>query len=272
VRPRTQTERIQHRKLFVRDPRLPLRQDKIEVKRFVADTVGADHVVPTLWSGTQLPPRRLRTWPRPFVLKASHGCGWNVMVPAEGPVPWGRIERKVDRWLRTTYGVQAGEWLYSRIPPRLLVEPHVGDPTTRPDDYKLWVYRGRVQFIHWSTGRGTPDYRGQVMDREWREVFEARRVPVAQEPRPRPASLDRMVEIAEALAEDWPFVRIDLYDVDGRPLFGEYTFYPTSGFHQLWPDGTDEALGALWVGDRPPLPPLRHVAEPDPLLEPNGRG
>lgn len=250
LRPRTQSERIQHRKLFLRDPRLPQRQDKIEVKRHVASVVGAEHVVPNLWTGTALPPRHLRTWPRPFVLKAAHGSGWNVMVPAEGPVRWGRIERRVERWMGTTYGERSGEWLYSRIPPRLLVEPHVGDPRTVPDDYKLWVYRGRVQFIHWSTGRGTSDYRGRVLDRRWREAFEARLVPRSAEAPPRPDSLEVMIEMAEALAEDWPFVRVDLYDVAGRPVFGEFTFYPSSGFHCLWPPGTDEALGELWDADR----------------------
>jgi len=269
VRPRRQTERIQHRKLFDRDPRLPLRQDKLAVKDLVAGIVGEQHVVPTLWSGTELPPRRLRDWPRPFVLKAAHGCGWNVMVPAEGPVPWGRIERRVDLWMRSTYGAHAGEWLYSRIPRRLLVEPHVGEPGTRPDDYKLWVYRGRVRFVHWSTGRGTPDYRGRVLDRDWREAFEARLVPRSVEAPDRPESLDRMIEIAEALAEDWPFVRIDLYDVGGQPLFGEYTFYPASGFHDLWPRGTDRALGDLWVADGPPWTPLHPVDLGEPL--PAGR-
>ena len=126
------------------------------------------------------------------------------------------------------------------------MEPHLGDPSTRPIDYKLWVYHGRVHYVNWIAGRGTPSYGGRVMDRDWNEAFTNGSMPLAPELPPPPESLDTMIWMAERLALDFDFVRVDLYEVDGRPLVGELTFYPMSGYLPLEPAGTDLALGRLW--------------------------
>jgi hypothetical protein len=55
-----------------------------------------------------------------------------------------------------------------------------------------------------------------------------------------------MVPIAEKLSEDFPFARIDLYNIQGRIVFGEITFYPGSGFHNFTPDSFDFELGSHW--------------------------
>jgi hypothetical protein len=261
--PRRHSERIVHRKLFRRDPRLPALADKVAVKAFVAGRIGPRFVVPTLWTGDAVPSRRvMRSWPRPFVLKGAHGSGWTILVPAEGPVAWARIQRRAQRWLDTTYGASAGEWLYSQIPHRLLVEPHLGDPAGRPDDYKLWAYHGRVHYVNWITGRGSPAYGGRVMDRDWNEAFVNDSQPVATGLPPRPESLDTMIWMAERLAQDFAFVRVDLYEIDGRPYFGELTFYPMSGYLPLHPTDTDLELGRLWRRPRRP----RYPAAPVPHL------
>jgi hypothetical protein len=245
--PRTHSEWIQHHKLLRRDPRLPLLTDKIEVKKYVAERVGAQYVVPTHWSGRRLPSlRRRRRWPRPYLIKAAHGCHQTIEVPAQGRVRWKRIEREVGRWLRTTYGEKGGEWQYARIPPRLIVEERLGDPDRLADDYKFWVYQGRVHYIHWFTDRDLPTYGGRIVDRDWNEPFRSVSQRTHERYPPRPAALDEMLWIAETLGEGFPFVRVDLYDIDGRPYVGELTFTPSAGFHTLEPDRVDFELGRLW--------------------------
>jgi hypothetical protein len=236
---------------------MPPLADKIGVKSFVAGRIGPRFAVPTLWSGDAVPSRRvMRSWPRPFVLKGAHGSGWTILVPAEGPVNWARIERRAQRWLDTTYGAHVGEWLYSQIPHRLLVEPHLGDPSGRPDDYKLWVFQGRVHYVNWVRGRGSSAYGGRVMDRDWNEVFTNGSMPVAPDLPARPESLDTMIWMAERLAQDFDFVRVDLYEIDGHPLVGELTFYPMSGNLPLHPTEADLELGRLWRRPRRPRFPV----------------
>lgn len=262
VRLRRHSEWIHRAKVFRRDPRWPVLADKIEAKAFIAARVGMRHVVPTLYAGDALPPRAERTWPRPFFVKAAHGSSWLAHVPATGPPHWGRVEHKVERWLDETYGGRAGEWHYARMPRRILVEPHLGDPGRMPDDYKLWVFHGRVHFVHWLTDRGTPEFGGRFVDRDWNEVFRSLRFATHARMPERPATWDTMVWVAEQLGRDFPFVRVDLYEVAGEVYVGELTFTPTAGLHPFDPAETDLVLGRLWRRPRRPRYPAAPRPEP----------
>ena len=58
-----------------------------------------------------------------------------------------------------------------------------------------------------------------------------------------PVHFDDMKEKAAILAKDKPFVRIDFYEVKGKPYFGEITFYPQSGFGVFTPDKWNYIIG-----------------------------
>ena len=59
----------------------------------------------------------------------------------------------------------------------------------------------------------------------------------------KPNSYEEMVYLAERLAEEIPFVRVDFYEIDGHPYFGEMTLYPGSGFEEFTPPEWDRVLG-----------------------------
>lgn len=231
------TEHVVRRKLHDRDPRFPQLADKVAVKRFVRDQIGSSWTVPTLWRGTALPDEP--AWPMPFVVKSRHGCGHvQVVRDAQG---YGRACAASRRWMRGPYGVWLDEWLYAQIPLGLLVEPFVGDGPELPLDYKLFVFGGRVRFIQVHLDRAG-DHRWIVFDLDWRRVSPA----TADGDLPRPVSLGRMIEAAETLGAGFAFVRTDFYEVAGRPLFGELTFYPGSGLERVEPLALDVAMGAWW--------------------------
>src|SRR5688572_5904935 len=89
--PKTFTEKCQVRKLVDRDPRLPVIVSKVHAKRYVAERLGSEWIIPTWWHGQRLPPRSERNWSLPYVLKASHGSGWNLFVRAAQDQDWPRI-------------------------------------------------------------------------------------------------------------------------------------------------------------------------------------
>ena len=240
--PRLFNELVQHRKLRGRDPRLPMLADKVRVKDFVADRIGSDWIIPTLWHGILLPMDV--QWPRPFVVKARHGCNQNVFVRT-GEEDWQAVRRQASRWVGKTYGFWLDEWLYRHIPRGVLVEPFVGNPDELPVDYKLYVFDGRVEYIQIHLGRERR-HRWIVFDRTWRRVSS----PSADADPPRPASLARMIEAAEELGREFDFVRVDLYEVQEQPLFGEMTFYPGSGLDPFDPISLDQAMGEHWLRAR----------------------
>jgi hypothetical protein len=248
ISPKTLTEKIQLRKIMDRDPRLPLRADKLLVKDFVRSKLGEAWVIPTIWSDKQLPPREERNWPVPFVVKMNNGSGWNIFVRSEAERDWDKIENNYNNWRNETFGHYLGEWLYSKIDPQVFVEPFIGSAETLPFDYKLWVFGGKVEFIHVDTDRETSPKRA-FFDRNWNRLpfaIDLERHALELRDIPRPQSLEAMIAGAEALAEDLPFVRVDLYEIGGQPTFGEMTFYPGSGVGHVHPPEFDKIIGALW--------------------------
>jgi len=243
--PRTFNEKIQRMKLFNRDPRLPQRENKILVKEFVKDKLGSEWVTPTLWQGESLPPIEQRAWPIPFVIKANNGCGWNVFVRQESDLDWPRIDNLAAEWRSAPFGADLGEWLYSEIKPALLVEPFIGDRSNLPTDYKLWTFNGEVKVIEVITDR-EHDHKGTMFDADWCRLPFKGDYPTDPRPIPRPASLDRMIKAAKVLAEDFPFVRVDFYEIGDQPKFGEMSFYPSSGLESFYPPEWDAKLGQLW--------------------------
>jgi hypothetical protein len=238
--PQTFNELVHHRKLHGRDPRMPALADKVRVKAFVADRIGSEWLIPTLWHGTELPD--CPQWPTPFVLKSRHGCNQISFVRAGSPPDWNALARRCRNWMRTDYGEWLDEWAYTQIPRGLLVEPMIGNGTTLPLDYKFFVFGGRVEYIQVHIGRGAR-HRWVVMDRNWHRRSSAT---ADSDPAP-PTTLSRMIIAAEALSHGIEFVRVDMYEVEDRPLFGEMTFYPGSGLDRFDPVSLDRELGSLWL-------------------------
>jgi hypothetical protein len=243
--PETFNEKLQRRKLEDRDPRLPLRADKVLVKHFVREKLGDGWVIPTIWHGARLPPASERRWPLPFVVKANHGSMWNFFVRSEAELDWPRIERQCAAWLEKRYGLSAGERHYAAIRPQILVEPYIGALERLPIDYKLWVFHGRTRFVQVDTDRQNAHKR-TFYDLQWRRLPFALQYPPETRDAPCPASLPEMIRAAETIVEDLPFVRVDFYEIDGRPLFGEMTFFPASGWQRFSPPEWDAKIGALW--------------------------
>jgi TupA-like ATPgrasp len=243
--PVTYTEKIQARKLYNRDPRLPLCADKVLVKDFVSQKLGAEWVIPTLFNGPHLPPRSERTWGMPFVIKANNGSGWNIFVRNEAERDWKKIEKKIECWLGKKYGLDLGEWHYSEIKPQVLVEPFISGNNRAPSDYKIFVFEGVPACIQMDIDR-EKNHKRVFFDTAWNKLNVFYVYPHETQPIPKPASLDKMLKAAAILGKDFSFVRVDFYEIGERPYFGEMTFYPTSGFEKFDPPDFDKALGEMW--------------------------
>jgi hypothetical protein len=62
-----------------------------------------------------------------------------------------------------------------------------------------------------------------------------------------PDNIHEMIEAAEKLARGFIFARIDFYNIKGRIIFGEITFYPWGGYVQYTPDIFDFKLGSYFT-------------------------
>jgi hypothetical protein len=237
--PKLYSERMQARKLSGED--LSRYVDKIRVKDFVKERCG-DIIIPTLYAGDCLPPRSERNWPLPFVIKTSHASGTNIFV-RRAP-DWDAIEPKLEEFLAHRHGEVTGELFYRNVPPRVLVEPIIGNGIDAPVDYRLHVAGGEVQFI--LLDQDPVDHRRVFYSPSWDRlaIRDGRPVGVDAE---RPQCLEQMVAIAEKLGRGLGFVRVDLYEVEARVYFGELTFAPSAGYMRFDPPEWDVILGEKWA-------------------------
>ena len=245
--PRTFTEKVLHRKFFEHDPRMPNLIDKTKVKDHVAARLGSDWVIPTLYEGSALPPVEERDWPLPFVIKPNHLSGPIIFARRQEDLDWPAIEAKCNEWMSSRpHGAQFFEWGYRHIQPRILVEEYVGQPGQAPIDYKFYAFRGRVEYLHVHTDREA-HHKIAFFNTKWERLdIRILGIDTDDRPIPRPRSLNEMIRAAEVLSATWPFVRVDLYEHDGRPKFGELTFYPGAGLSRYRPLAWDFKLGELW--------------------------
>lgn len=218
--------------------------DKVEAKKIVGRIIGVDWIIPTLFVGDKLP-EDLSFLPDGFAVKAAHGSGWNHFVkPGEAP-DWARIAEKVKYWVSARREAYLGEKLYDSVPQRILIEPLLGNGRQLPEDYKIFVFDGRAEFIQVDTQREF-DHHRNFYSTEWQPLPFAFKYPQSSNPVPRPHSLAEMLRAAEQIADPFRFARVDFYDVAGSPYFGEVTFFPEAGAGRFTPDRFDYEIGKLW--------------------------
>ncbi len=239
ARPRRFTEWVQWRKLYDRDPERARLTDKAHSKQIAASALGDEYVIPTLWEGETLP--KVAPWRMPFIVKANHGCGQFVVVRTQND--YRRARRLAPKWLDRLYGGWLDEWHYRGARRSLLVEPYIGGIDALPIDYKVYVFGGHAAMVQVHEGRGMC-HRWSQYGRGWAPL--STNASTAR----RPGSLDAMLKAAERLGRGHDFLRVDFYEIDGTPLFGEFCLYPGSGLDRFDPPSLDDWLGAQWSAER----------------------
>lgn len=228
---------------------LTMVSDKVRVRDYVAGKIGAQYLIPLLWSGDD--PERIPfdILTSRYVIKATHGCGYNIIVKDPSIVSRADAIRQLHRWMKTNYchDFELGiEWGYRNLKPSIIVESFIGEDDKIPEDFKFYCFAGRVEFLTQHFDRfiehRTRSFDREYRDHEFRYQFEQYRGEC-----PRPQHFEDMVRVAELLAEAFPFIRVDLYNVGGRVYFGELTPYPGGVTTRFLPASLDLTLGRKWI-------------------------
>ncbi|HME94049.1 MAG TPA: ATP-grasp fold amidoligase family protein [Methylomirabilota bacterium] len=243
--PRTFTE-----KLFCRmiawnrghDPIFTQLTDKYAARDYVRSRVGEQPLVELLWHGTDPRAIPFDALPASYVVKTNHACGQVILV--EGKADDTEIVDKVSAWLKSNFYWVHRERQYYDIEPRVIVEEYLRNQDgSRPLNYKFWCFGGTPEVIHVSNYAHNLN---SFFDPHWNLLDLHYREGVARPAIPRPIDFERMIQIASQLSAGFDFVRVDLYNLDGRICFGELTFTPMAGDLTLRPESWDLALGEKW--------------------------
>ncbi len=251
-RPRTVNEHIHAYMLRCRSPLLHIAADKALTREHVARTIGPQYLVPILglWPDAASVP--VESLPRPCVLKPTVGSGQVLFLHPDKTEDIPQVRLTLQHWLQTEYSRMNREWCYDRLQKKVIVETLLTDENGNvPADFKLYVIGGAVRFIQVDRGRFCRHTRN-LYDSDW-QLLPVRLTLPNHAPDQRPAPLAEMIGLTLALAQDFEFLRVDCYVVDGRVYVGELTNYPGAGFERFIPHSFALELGAHWRRKVSPL-------------------
>ena len=253
--PESLSDKVSYIELHDQSPLAPMCTDKAEVRKYVVQKGFKDILIPIILEPTDSVEKiDFKKLPETFILKATHGCRMNYIVKDKNRLDEEECKGVMRKWLQTTYGTYSMEPHYLSIPPRIYAEQYIEDMNGLID-YKFHCLNGKPEFCLVCSGRS--DKKGESMgvllslfDMEWNFIDEI--VDYKNEKRgpsdiPKPKQFDRMKEIAAELSKDFKFVRIDLYEYEGKILFGEMTFSPACCVFPYFSDAFDKAMGKKLV-------------------------
>lgn len=244
--PKSLADKVTYIELHEQSPLAPECTDKYAVRRYVEDKGFADILVPLAggpWSSVN--EIDFQTLPDVFVFKATHGCKMNYLVPDKTKLDKKKCMAEMSRWLQTTYGTYSMEPHYLKIPHRIYAENYLAD-ADKLIDYKFHCMNGIPQFVLVCGDRVVTemgnDVSRHIFDMNWKPLVGL--TDETSDKIEKPEHLEQMIDIAKKLSEDFKFVRVDLYDINGKVYFGELTFSPTNGVFSHYTQEFLDEMGA----------------------------
>lgn len=248
----TFTEKIQYRKLYGYNQLYTKCSDKFLVREYVRKKIGEKYLIPLYLVTDKL---TLESWekiPNAFVVKPNHDSGNIEIIRDKKSIDSHekkRINLKMNLALKINFGWLTLEKHYLKIKPKIIVEKLLLNKNGElPKDYKFYCFKNKILVQVIARDLKTHEMKMKFFDENWQDIG-IKREKEELNGEIKPKNFEKMIEIAKKLSEDFNYVRVDLYNIDGVIYFGELTFTPASGFMKFEPDTWDKRLGDYWINE-----------------------
>lgn len=219
--------------------------DKYLVRKWVAEKIGEEYLIPLLGVWNHPDEIDFAQLPSKYVLKTTHGCGWNIVVDNKTVVDYDLIRIKLSRWLKIDFADVNFEEHYRYIVPSLICEEYIENSDGDIQDYKVFCFNGEPKYIMYLCNR-KKGLRMAFYDLHWHRMPFVYTYPQYKGEVPKPYNLDKLLAISRSLCRGFKNVRIDWYILnDGSIKFGEMTFTSCAGMAKWEPKLWDNILGDL---------------------------
>lgn len=254
--PQRYTEKIQWYKLYYKTPDMIRCVDKYDVRKFIEEK-GLGNILNPCYgvydSAYDIDWDKL---PNQFVMKDTLGGGGIAVkiIKDKNKVDLNELIKTADKWTKVNAKAKDGgrEWpYYSGKKHRIIIEKYMDSDLKKGGliDYKFMCFNGKAEMLFVLADRVTGEGAGcGAFDLEFNKlpVTESDEVPLARTI-DKPKNFNEMITIAEKIAEDFPCARVDLYNLEGKIVFGEITYYDGSGYMTFDPDKYDYELGEKFI-------------------------
>ena len=223
--------------------------DKYRVKEYLGEkNILGLKVANNYTEGMKMGAELLEVWdglPDKFMIKCNHGCGFNLMVKDKKSENPNELAEIIDKWLQDDQWKMYCEPQYKNVEKCFFVEEFLGEDV---EAYKFYCFNGepKVSYVSSAGDTGIQDLYLDFYDMDWKWLdisLDGHKNMGDKIKKPENYSL--MIEIARKLSAEFPFVRVDLYDVDDKVYFSELTFVPTGGNMKLTPKSVLEEWGKM---------------------------
>lgn len=244
--PQSFNEKLNWMKIYYHVPIFTKLVDKFEAKKIVANLIGEEYIIPTLGVWNNVDDIDFEKLPESFVLKCTHDSGGLIVCKNKSKLDISETKKKLSKALKNNYYLISREWGYKNVPARIIAEQYMEDSKTHAlNDYKFFCFNGDVRLLFVATDRSS-EVKFDFFDSEFKHLDIHNAHPWSRDKIEKPSTFEKMKEVAAKLSAGYPFMRIDLYEVDGKVYFGEYTLYHYGGTIPFEPESIDYHMGS-WI-------------------------
>ncbi len=246
--PKGFNEKLQWLKINDKRPEYTKLVDKLAVREHIKQTLGEEYLFPLLGAWKSFDDIDFNALPEKFVLKCNHDSGSTKVIKNKSALTKKEIDEMrsfFSKRIKQDFYYAGREYPYKGIEPYIIAEQFMvdeGNPENSIDDYKFYCFNGKPKMMLMVTDRAT-DCRFDFYDMDFNHLDVKRSHPWSDKPVDKPKMFDEMKEIATKFAKDKKFVRVDLYELNGKIYFGEYTFFAGGGFQLFQPPEWERCLG-----------------------------
>ena len=243
--PKSFNEKIQWLKLHGDNDSKTVLVDKYSVRQYIANKLGEEYLIPLLGVYNRAEEINVEQLPEEFVIKCTHDSGSVILYRGGGITP--ELQKQLNRALKRRYYLASREYYYKDVKPRIVIEKMMrNEDGSGLIDYKFYCFHGEPKFLYVSSDfHDHSRTRVSFFNMDWSNAAFQRKDYKQLEKLPKiPENYHKMVEIAKQLSKDFPFVRVDLYEISGKIYFSEMTFSPCGGMMPFEPQEYDEIVGS----------------------------
>lgn len=241
-------EKLQWLKLHNQNTNYSSLVDKIAVKDIINKKLGPGYTIKTLGYWDSFDKIDFSSLPESFVLKCNHDSGSTKIIKNKSKLNQNKLlelQKFFNNRLKKDFFYAGREYPYKGIKPYIMAEEFIENKNSKSkniEDYKFFCFNGIPKILYVATDRFT-DLRWTFFDMNFKRLNIINHHPNSSRYIPKPKNFDTMIEIATKLSKGIKNVRIDLYEIDNKIYFGEYTFFHGGGFRLFFPEEWELKLG-----------------------------
>ena len=244
--PKRYTEKLQYLRYYVypKDELVSKCAGRVGVRHFLKENDLGKYLIPIIGIYDKFDDIDFDKLPDQFAMKCSHGCAMNYICFDKNKIDKIALRKQFNKWLKTNYGKKTVELHYSPIKPQIIVEELMLENGQLPTEYKIHCFNGKAKNLYVVTSRGVDiRYNNYYIDWTPFDGSQFNGWKKTDKPLQKPDNFDEMIKISELLSAKFPFVRVDLYNINGKIYFSEMTFTPAKGTLILDDDKCDFEMG-----------------------------